>query len=725
MKPIVHFLPTCFPLPSPRRGVTALKRFAFRQALVLSAGVLTAGILATSGCSEPDVSPVTAYPIQAEVEAALAARTQGTTRPDLRIDAPIQSQTPSRRVGGQSRLASFANRSRTPIQWDFGGFDSARNRDQTTDRPEGGILLVQAPALPDVPAGFADGDGSDGADNTQAGKSASDAGPVEVIPTPPARPEVKAELIPTPRGIREGSERNDDPKSAPVARIAAEIEGSQNTQKQPPNAAMESVAGKEEIAARPALIDPATEIGLVGAADGPEDFRKWQTPDAVLFVTGDQHGYIEPCGCTGLDRQKGGVARRFTFINQLREMGWPLVPIDAGNQIRRIGQQAAIKFEKSSSALTQMKYQAVGFGPDDLRLSPTDLIAHTYADSPENAMYVSANLILLDPELLPSHKIVRSGEWNIGLTSILDPDALEAPLGSDVTLKPIKASAEAVLKEMNAAGANFRVLTFFGDEEVAKQLMVDVPGFDLIVASGGYGEPTYQPQSIEGSKAKLIVTGNKGMFVGLVGLYQNQPMKYARVPLTDEYKDAPEMRKLMADYQQQLEQLGLSGLGISPIPHPSGGKFVGSEACGKCHTTAFEIWESSGHAEATAHIVEPTEGRGDIPRHFDPECLSCHVTGWNPQNYYPYESGYLSLEKSAHLTGNGCENCHGPGADHVAAEADNSGVSEERKKSLRLAMQLPLDKAREHCMECHDLDNSPDFHDDGAFEDEYWPEIEH
>jgi hypothetical protein len=139
----------------------------------------------------------------------------------------------------------------------------------------------------------------------------------------------------------------------------------------------------------------------------------------------------------------------------------------------------------------------------------------------------------------------------------------------------------------------------------------------------------------------------------------------------------------------------------------------------------MEIWQDSMHSLATDHIVEPPEERGDVPRHFDPECLSCHVTGWNPQNYYPYETGYLSLEKSSHLHGNGCENCHGPGAAHAAAEEENSGVSDERKQSLRLAMQLPLDKAKEHCMKCHDLDNSPDFHEEDAFEDVYWPQVEH
>jgi hypothetical protein len=560
-----------------------------------------------------------------------------------------------------------------------------------------------------------------GGDNRQRRETAAS----ETQPAPP--PESPAALASFPQN-QSGDPAKEDASGpvgddAPAARIAADREV-----RRAPSASREGTdEGLENAASQPAapnkLVDPSR--AEAAGKQGPEDFRDWPQPEVALFVTGDQHGYFEPCGCTGLENQKGGMARRFTFTEQLRERGWNVVPVDAGNQIRRIGQQAAIKFEKTANALAQMDYASVGFGPGDMRLSATDLISVTYAESPEDARFVSANLTLLDPELLPTHKVVRQGQWRIGISSILDPDALEAPIEDGVTLAPIKPAAEEALARMKADQANFRVLTFFGSEEAARTLMAEVPGYDLIVVSGGYGEPTYRPQQIEGSETEMIVTGHKGMFVGLVGLYQDRPLKYARVALTHDFEDAPEMRQLMAEYQQQLKQLGLSGLGLSPIPHPSGQEFIGTEACGTCHTNAYEVWETSMHSEATAHIVEPTEGRGDVPRHFDPECLSCHVTGWNPQKYYPYESGYLSLEASAHLTGNGCENCHGPGAAHAAAEAEGSGVSDERKESLRLAMQLPLEKAKEHCMKCHDLDNSPDFHEEDAFEDIYWPQVEH
>jgi hypothetical protein len=71
---------------------------------------------------------------------------------------------------------------------------------------------------------------------------------------------------------------------------------------------------------------------------------------------------------------------------------------------------------------------------------------------------------------------------------------------------------------------------------------------------------------------------------------------------------------------------------------PRGHQFVGSAVCGECHTKAHAIWEKTPHQHATESIVHPKE-RSEIPRHFDPECLSCHVTGWEPQKYVPFAGG--------------------------------------------------------------------------------------
>lgn len=527
------------------------------------------------------------------------------------------------------------------------------------------------------------------------------------------REQVRAEIVPAPKGTRPTASPDVGSTAEPGDVPGAETPGAEPDAKAAMQAAADLVAGS------------AAAGGLPN--QGPVDYMQWPRPDVTLFITGQQHGYIEPCGCTGLENQKGGVARRATFANQLREQGWDVVPIDAGNLIRRFGRQAEIKLHRSLEALRKMGYVAVGFGPDDVRISVGDLIQEAAAEKPEDMIYASANVVLVDPSLMPSYQIVQRAGMTIAVTSILDPAALDSAISDDIMIEAPVESATKVIAEISEKQVDYTVLTYYGEPAAAEELVQKVPGFDLVVVAGGYGEPTYQPATVETTSTKMILTGDKGMYVGLVGLYkdtQNEDsMKYARVPLTDQFEDSPEMRQLMAEYQFQLRDLGLSNLGIKPIPHRSGREFVGSAACGACHTEAYAVWENSPHFNATESLVHPGE-RGDVPRHFDPECISCHVTGWNPQNYYPYTSGYLSLEASAHLHGNGCENCHGPGSAHAAAENGEVDVTDQVRDELRKAMQLPLSEAREKCMECHDLDNSPDFHEDGAFE-EYWAEVEH
>ncbi len=458
--------------------------------------------------------------------------------------------------------------------------------------------------------------------------------------------------------------------------------------------------------------------------DGPEDHLKWPAPQLAIVLTGNQYGYIEPCGCTGLENQKGGLARRMTFMRQLSDMGWEVLPIDAGNQVRRFGRQAEIKFQTTAGGLEEIGYRAVGFGPDDLRLGVGELVAAVAAaDDPQDGLFVSSNVTLIDPSLTAQFKVIDQGGRKVGVTSALDPAALKAEVGGEIEVGAVAESIKSSLAAINEAGADFRILLFYGEEAAAAEAVRTVPGFDLVIVAGGFGEPLYRPQSIDGTDTKMIVTGNKGMYAGVVALYDDRSYRYARVAMTHDFEDAPEMRRLMATYQNQLEAIGLSGLGLRPIEHPSGDRFVGTKVCGECHTTAFAIWEGTPHAHATDSIVKPGE-RGDVARHFDPECISCHVTGWNAQEYFPYESGYLSLAASSHLMGNGCENCHGPGAKHVAAEREGSGIAADQRDLLRMAMRLPLEKAKDTCLQCHDLDNSPDFHKDGAFED-YWAEVEH
>src|SRR5262249_27805183 len=98
-------------------------------------------------------------------------------------------------------------------------------------------------------------------------------------------------------------------------------------------------------------------------------FKGWEKPDLVLVLSGSQHGYLLPCGCSR--PQLGGLERRYNFVQLLRDKGWPVVLLDAGDvpQVRAPAapvalpnQQGLIKYKYAMRGLRTIGYSAVGLG---------------------------------------------------------------------------------------------------------------------------------------------------------------------------------------------------------------------------------------------------------------------------------------------------------------------------------------------------------------------------
>ncbi|MBP86150.1 MAG: hypothetical protein CMJ64_05460 [Planctomycetaceae bacterium] len=467
---------------------------------------------------------------------------------------------------------------------------------------------------------------------------------------------------------------------------------------------------------------PATQETVVPER---ELFEGWAQPKVAFVLSGQQKGYIEPCGCSGLANQKGGLARRHTLIRQLRKRGWPVVALDAGNQVRRFGRQPEAKFQVAVDSLKRIGYQAIAFGDSDLRLSAGVVASATMPSDTEPSPFVCANAAVFDRSATPQYQIVEAGDKKIGVTAILGSEEQKQVVSGEIILQTPEAGLDEVMPTLRAADCDLLVLLAHASIDETKELARKYSDFDLVVTTGGRPEPSYQPEEIDGTKAMLIQTGKKAMYTVVVGVFddEQQTLRYQRVPLDARFDDSAEMLRQLASYQDHLNRLGLEGLELKPILHASGNKYVGTDECKECHQKAFAVWEGTPHASATDSLVHPNE-RSEIQRHFDPECLSCHVTGWNPQRFFPYSGGYLGLEATPTMIGNGCENCHGPGSAHVAAESGDIEVSDDKLTELREAMRLPLSKAEENCQQCHDLDNDPKFLKEGAF-DKYWPKVEH
>ena len=463
-----------------------------------------------------------------------------------------------------------------------------------------------------------------------------------------------------------------------------------------------------------AAFDPIKENGPI--------FVDWKKPNLAIVITGREDGYIEPCGCAGLDRMKGGLSRRHTMIEELKAKGWPLMCIDVGGLSKGYGVQAELKFQITVDAMKKMGYKAIGFSPNDLQL-PVDSLVAVAADSPDNpSPFVSASVGLLgfDAKITAQWRVVDVGGIKVGVTSVLGKEFQKDLAGGDVEFIDPEAALKQIVPELKKR-CKLMILLAYASRQESIELSNVFKDFAVVVTAVGRPAPPAKPEVIDDSKALLIEVGEKGMDAIVLGLYvdADPPYRYQRVPLDSRFAASKDMKNLMKAYQERLKTLGLAGLAIKPVTHPAqgvNGNFVGSKACKDCHEDSYSVWKKSGHAKAWSTLLG-----ADPPRNSDPECISCHVIGWHPTKHFPYKGGFLSEKLTPQMADVGCESCHGPGEAHVKAEMGND---KDLQLRMQKAVRVTKEEAQKHeeksCHNCHDLDNSPDF----KFET-YWPKIEH
>ncbi|HEV7999432.1 MAG TPA: multiheme c-type cytochrome [Planctomycetaceae bacterium] len=469
--------------------------------------------------------------------------------------------------------------------------------------------------------------------------------------------------------------------------------------------------------------------------------KGWAKPAVALVFSGEQHGYMEPCGCSVT--QSGGLSRRGDFIRQLTEKGWPLAALDLGDLVKKDNQQNKIKYQVMLSALKDLDYKTIALGPEELsleRLEPGFLVTQgpQPGADPSGLGFVNVNVdftLFKDAGLRPAApvRVITVNGHRIGVTAIFGKTLTAALFGDagDPQIKvndPAKA-LPAAIADLKKQKAEVLVLLSHAEKAESVELAKKFPEFQIVATARGPEDGEDTAESI--GKTLLVVVGQKGKHVAIVGYYpdeQKRPFRYELVDLDKErFKDTPKMLDRMREYQHMLETNYDAVLKDFAKPlHPNGDQFAGVDSCKDCHTKAYSIWKDSKHAHAYETLITGREGtKNPIARNHDPECINCHTTGWDPQGVYPYVSGFYSLEKTPKLKGQQCENCHGPAAKHVDLELawkrDPKSVKKTDLDAARARATLKVgETTKTLCYRCHDLDNDPNF----EFA-KRWPEIEH
>jgi 2',3'-cyclic-nucleotide 2'-phosphodiesterase (5'-nucleotidase family) len=515
-------------------------------------------------------------------------------------------------------------------------------------------------------------------------------------------------------------------------------------------------------------------------------FQDWPADQpAVAFVfSGQQHGYIQKCGCSS--PQFGGLERRYNFIAQLRtERKWSVVPLDLGDIAYKRGlyDQALLKYELSMKALSNMGYVAVGVGQHEASFPLIDALSRFTLQFPDvQPRVLIANLKERNTHFPLDAKRSLIGTWEmtggsggrpkIAVVGLIGPSVEEA-LKKDPTMRfnDNGTIIPQVLTEIQRQTPDLRVLLYQGTLAEATHAATKLPAllaqrgyqgpmFDVIVCLSAEEEPSALPAKVpqgpgpNAPSTLVLSVGHKGRYVGVLGAFKSTrpgqafEFKYQLAALGEEY-DTPDDRvaqhpilKQLQEYAQQLKdenylakyptvdhalQLKYPNLKVS---------YIGSEQCIKCHGVEGQIYHGSKHSHAYEALE--TVARKPTLRQYDGECVSCHVVGFG------LNTGFKSEKLTPQLRGVGCESCHGPGSLH-AADPNNkdyySFLSEWKagkrdaklpdvatleavvagtKKLTEIEQTLVNRISMNLCQKCHDPDNDPHF----RFE-KYWPKIAH
>ena len=311
---------------------------------------------------------------------------------------------------------------------------------------------------------------------------------------------------------------------------------------------------------------------------------------------------------------------------------------------------------------------------------------------------------------------MSAGRQTIHVTGYLSPELVYFNQNEQPQILPVNLELISRWKAEFAVKKDaFRILLFRGNSLELKKFE-DSAIFDLIVVGSTNDDELQQVMKMRtSSKAfPMIPTKGQGLLSGYLSasgklIPNNNETVTAELSLTwlrRSFADAPELEETFRNYDAAVKELFFSNLDRMEKQRLES-PFVGNQVCAACHAEIDTIWQKSRHAHAFATLEKKS-------KHFDPECLACHVVGLNPweapenasvaDRKFEGGKGFLSLQTTPHLKNVQCENCHGPARLHL------------ENNKIKPANNDPTMS----CVICHQGSHSPVFN----FET-YWPKIKH
>lgn len=401
---------------------------------------------------------------------------------------------------------------------------------------------------------------------------------------------------------------------------------------------------------------------LIKPSRPPEETAQ-KTDVLTVFLTGNELGALKPCGCSG--GQLGGLDRRSAILKSVPKDRRLIV--DSGTFVESDSEQNLIKFNIVIQALGLLDYDVVNLAKKDVGIAE-ELGLLNGISSVLNVISAHTPAELNMPTRFSKQFLISNENVTVTVAAF---DVGSAPVRQIAQLFP----APTGVRTVNILILNRRDIDTIGS--IAK----NAPNVDCLVCPADSDEPM-----VIGDPDDTPLAFSVGRFGRYVCRLQIRPtqsesklkLSFRAIPVEEHLRQEPSLVCLYKDYQQLVREANL--LKKHPrfvLPHDL--EYVGSESCKACHEYEYEMWSAKAHADAYATLVR-------VGSHFDPECVICHVVGMD------YESGFISEQETPHLKNVGCENCHGPGSEHIRT-LGNAKTTEPKST----------------CLDCHTPEQSANY----------------
>ena len=415
-----------------------------------------------------------------------------------------------------------------------------------------------------------------------------------------------------------------------------------------------------------------------------------------MFITGGVNGHIEHCGCKV--NQNGGIARRATVIAEARKRFSDLLLIDIGNMFT----YDANKYWLSDLDKAELKTYLAGMEEMgyDLGVISFNELYYGYDFFKENASsisfpFVCANVLRDGLPIARPFVSITKGRYRLAFLGIFQKPITTGTnqvyffqdRTADLTfLDPVE-TIESYLPRLRESH-DFVIIAGVLSRKLIRKQIVNLDGVDIVISRPINDSRLFETEQgltvtsyVESGflKDKLIVFENTGLYAidridllieprkGSVGIRRH------RTDLSDDIKENDVVRVMIDNLYSSLITADVEPLMIWDKRFEEA-EFVGVNTCKSCHFEQHEQWKSTSHATAFNTLL-------DARRHYQPECVVCHVTGMG------HASGYKMGDLKHSLINVQCEMCHGPGSKHIK---NPGGVRMNRTPKERL------------CTTCHD-----------------------